>query len=237
MKKTANRCGMDFTAFDYATGKPALTFPFINEYALDLKRSRTFATGNPSQANLVGFDDPYEGTVKVSTQIIPIELIALVAGGEIKDSADIAVREVLTVKDAGKVTLSETPVAGTLYVYALDSDCVGQPVATEATAKDVTIAAATTGQKYVAYYFKTEATARSVTFNGNNTVGFYVLDGYTKLKDTDGVDSMEHHHAYKVQPQQAITLTYHGKGDPMSLDVTFDILEDDEGNDYTIARV
>lgn len=237
MKKTANRCGMDFHLRDYSTGAPVMTFPFINDYAVDLKRNRTFATGNPAQANLVGFDDPTEGTVKVSTQIIPIELIALIAGGGVKEGADIGVREVIKVVEAGKLTLKETPTAGTLYVYKEADDCSGTPAATTATGKDVTVADAAIGDKYVAYYVKTDAEARSITFNDNNTTGFYSLDGYTKLKDTDGIDSLEHHHGYKLQPQQAFAATYHGKGDPMSIDVTFDVLSDDDGNNYTIARI
>ena len=31
MKKTANRCGMDFHLKDYSTGAPVMTFPFIND--------------------------------------------------------------------------------------------------------------------------------------------------------------------------------------------------------------
>lgn len=237
MKKTANKCGVNFTLREYATGKPFLFFDFINEYAEDIKRDRVFATGGQYAANLVGFEGKIEGTVKISTQIIPIEVVALTAGGQVASGADIAVREVIKATTAGKITLSESPIAGTLYVYKLDKDCEGDPAATTATSKDVTVEGATVGDKYVAYYFKTSSDAKTVVFNENNTSPFYVLDGYTKMKDTNGLDSVEYVKGYKVQPQQAIALTYNGGSDPISLDVTFDLLTDDEGNVYSHTRV
>lgn len=237
MKKTANKCGVNFTLREYGTNKPYLYFDFINEYAEDLKRDRSFATGGQYAANLVGFEGKLEGTIKISTQIIPIEVIALAAGGSITTGADIAVREVIKVTEVGKLNLSESPIAGSLYVYKLDKDCDGEPAATEATDKVVTVTGAAVGDKYVAYYFKTSAEAKTVIFNENNTSAFYTLDGYTKMKDTEGLDSIEYVKGYKLQPQQAIALTYNGGSDPISLDVTFDILADDEGNTYSHTRV
>lgn len=236
MKKTANKCGVKFNIRDYATGRPVMYLDFINEYAEEITRDRVFATGGQYAANLVGFEGKLEGTVKISTQIIPIELIALAAAGEIEEGADIGVREVLKA-ETGKISLTETPVAGTLYVYKEANDCTGEPVATTASGKEVTVTGAAAGDKYVAYYFKTDATARTVKFNENNTSGFYAFDGYTKNKDTDGIDSMEYVRGYKVQPQQGISLTYNGGSDPISLDVTFDLLADDEGNVYSHTRV
>ena len=236
MKKTANKCGVNFTLTEYGTKKPYLFFDFINEYAEDLKRDRVFATGGQYAANLVGFEKAIEGTIKISTQIIPIELIALTVGGKVESGAELAKREVLKAT-GGKITLSETPIAGTIYVYKLDKDCEGDPAATTATEKAVTLTGATEGEKYVAYYFMQNSDAKTVVFNENNTSGFYTIDGYTKMKDTDGLDSMEYVKGYKVQPQQAITLTYNGGSDPISLDATFDILTDDDGNAYSHTRV
>lgn len=237
MKKAANKCGVNFTIADYTTGKPFMYLDFINEYVEEITRDRVFATGGQYAANLVGFEGKIEGTIKISTQIIPIELIALAAAGEVTKGADIAVREVIKATDTGKVTLSETPIAGTLYIYKEDSDCVGEPVATTATAKEATVTGAKVGDKYVAYYLKTSADAQTVVFNENNTSGFYTINGYTKNKDTEGLDSMEYVRGYKVQPQQGISLTYNGGSDPISLDVTFDLLADDEGNVYSHTRV
>lgn len=236
MKKTANKCGVNFTLTEYGTKKPYLFFDFINEYAEDLKRDRVFATGGQYAANLVGFEKAIEGTIKISTQIIPLELIALAAGGKVETGAELAKREILKVAD-GKITLTDTPIAGTIYVYKLDKDCEGEPAAKSATGKEVTLADATAGDKYVAYYFAQNEEAKTVVFNEGNTSAFYTIDGYTKMKDTEGLDSMEYVKGYKVQPQQAITLTYNGGSDPISLDVTFDILTDDDGNAYSHTRV
>ncbi len=237
MKKTANKCGMNFTLSNYKTKAPYLFFDWINDYVVELSRERQFATGGQKGANLVGFDDPIKGTIKISTQIIPVELISIAAAGNVKTGAELACREVITVAENGKITLSQAPIAGTLYVYSADSDCAGEPVATTASDKEVTVADAAAGDNYIAYYFKQDAAAKEVIFNNANTADFYRLDGYTKLKDTEGLNSMEHVKAYKIQPQQALSLTYHGSGDPMSLDVTFDVLADDDDNVYSVTRV
>lgn len=238
MKKTANKCGVRFVFYDYATQAPVLPVHFINDYSEELSSDRSFATGDWNGANLVGFDDPITGTIKISTQIIPIELLALAAGGNgVEEGADLAHREVITCTTEGKISLATAPVAGSIYVYEEDKDCSGEPVASSATSKDVTIEGATVGKKYVAYYLENSTTAKRVQFRSDATSKFLTMRGITKWKDTTGAEIIEHVVGYKVQPKKAISLTYHGKGDPISMDMELDILEDDEGRTYDHIRV
>lgn len=236
MKKTANKCGMNFTFYDYSTKEPKMFVDFINDFTEELSSERTYATGGQNGANLVGFDDAITGTVKVATQIIPIELLAMAAGNGATSGAQLAHREVLTAQN-GKITLSNTPVSGSLWVYAADSDCSGEPAAKTASGKEVTVSDAAEGAEYIAYYLEESETAKRVEFKNDNTPSFYIMRGYTKLKDTEGADSLEYVVGYKLQPKRALSLTYHGKGDPISLEMEFDIMEDADGNTYEHTRV
>lgn len=237
MKKTANKCGLRFSFYDYVTQEPALYVDFINDYSEELSADRTFATGDWNGANLVGFDDPITGTVRLSTQIIPIELLAMAAGGNVASGAQLAHREVVVAGAEGAIAVKNTPIAGTVYVYKIDEDCSGKSLEATVTDKNISVTGATKDDKYVVYYLEDSADAKKVEFKSDLTNKFYTLRGYTKYKDTDGLDSLEHVVGYKLQPKKNFSITYHGKGDPVSWDMEFDILEDAEGRTYEHIRV
>ena len=239
MNKPANRKGLNTRLYKYADGSLFMNIPYANITAIDGSADRTYATGGQSQADMVGFDDPFSGTFKITTQIVPIELIALAAtsSGSVTSGADMAVREEITCSESGTISLTKTPVAGSIYVYALALDLSGTPVATSATNNAVTISGATVGDKYVAYYMTTESTAKTITFNDNVTPGYYIIYSDTSWKDTTNTVIAEQIHCYKAKPKKAISLSYQGTGDPLSFEMTFDIMSDDNGNSIQFTRM
>lgn len=232
MKKTATRCGFDFRVLKYTDNSPVLNVDFINKMDIELTSDRVSVTGGKDGGEIGGFDKPYKGTMKLSTQIVPIELIALAASKNgVVTGGTYSVREVITVATDGELTLSNAPVAGTLYVYAEDSDLTGESAATTATSKAVTIEGAKAGDKYVAYYMYTNATAKKVSFNDSYSTGYYVIDGETTFTDMESnTDHATHIHAYKAKPKKAFTLNLDGTGDVASFDMEFDLYKDSDGN-------
>lgn len=238
MKKVANRKGLNTRLYRYSDKSLFMNIPFGKVTAIDASASRVYATGGQNDGKIVGFDDPAEGTFKITTQIIPIEIIALACSPDgVSEGAEWAVREVLTVATEGKLTLTATPIAGTLYVYPKNADLDGEPVATTATASEVTIANAQVGDEYVAYYLKEVAEAKTVTLNNNVTPGTYIIYSDTTYKADDDTIVAEQVHCYKAMPQKAISLSYQGSGDPASMDLTFDLMEDDDGNVIAFTRM
>ena len=237
MKKTANRKGAKIQLRKYSDKSLFAYIDYANSIAVDLSSGRVYATGGDSGARQVGFDDPIEGTLKISTQIVPIELVALACTPDgVKDGGEIAIREKLTAAE-GKVTLSKTPVPGTIYVYKDGEDITATPAATTATGMEVTIADAKAGDVYIAYYIVASEEAKSVTFSNAKTPGCYIVYGNTVWKDTNDTISAEHFKAYKAMPQKAFSITYQGSGDPLTFEMTFDLMEDDDGNVYTSSRI
>ena len=237
MKKTANRKGANIQLRKYSDKSLFAYIDYVNSVAVELTAGRVYATGGDSGARQVGFDDPIEGTIKLSTQIVPIEFVALACSPDgVTEGGEIGIREKLTATE-GKVTLTKTPVAGTIYVYKEGEDITSTPAATTATGMEVTIADAKAGDVYIAYYIVASEDAKSATFSNDKTPGCYIIYGDTVWKDTNDTISAEHFKAYKAMPQKAFSITYQGSGDPLTFEMTFDLMEDDDGNVYTSSRI
>lgn len=164
----ANRFGLNFNVYamtDTSLETPLVTVNYVNEVSVELSGNTVWATGGQSHANKVPFNDPMEGTLTISTQLMTTELLALIAG---KDMSSFAGNEVV--------------------------------------------------------------------FNNNDANKFYIITGETVWKDKDGVTYAENIKCYKASPQRAYNITYTGTGDPTSLDITFDLAEDDDGNVYSSSK-
>ena len=132
----------DLLFIDLTTNKPFLYMDYAltstNEHSADT----TYATGGKGNPRRLAFDGNRQSTLTISTQIIDFRIIALLAGADVEkgvtnvfkrevltavDDENVFKREVLTaVNDEGdvKITLSETPVTGTVTVFPLSSDAV-----------------------------------------------------------------------------------------------------------------
>ena len=237
MKKTANRKGANIQLRKYSDKSLFAYIDYVNSVAVELSSNRVYATGGDSGARQVGFDDPIEGTLKLSTQIVPIEFVALACSPDgVEDGGEIGIREKLTLTTS-KLTLSKTPVAGTIYVFKEGDDITSPPVATEATGTSVTISGGNEGDVYIAYYIVASEEAKSATFSNAKTPGCYIVYGDTVWKDTNDTISAEHFKAYKAMPQKSFSITYQGSGDPLTFEMTFDLMEDEDGNVYTSSRI
>ena len=238
MKKTANRKGANIQLRKYSDKSLFAYIDYVNSVAVELTAGRVHATGGNSSSRQAGFDDPIEGPIKLSTQIVPIEFVALACSPDgVEDGGEIGIREKITVKTEGKITLTKTPVAGTIYVYKDGEDITATPAATTASGAEVTVTGAKVDEVYVAYYIVASEEAKSATFSNDKTPGCYIIYGDTVWKDTNDTITAEHFKAYKAMPQKAFSITYQGSGDPLTFEMTFDLMEDEDGNVYTSSRI
>ena len=85
--KMANRLGLDLKFYAYTNGTAGsaavATIDFANEVSLDLSSDMVWATGGQEHANLIGFNNPVEGTLTISTQIVTMTVLALAAGADL----------------------------------------------------------------------------------------------------------------------------------------------------------
>lgn len=92
----ANRCGLNIEIFantDAEMATPLLTIDFANVSEVNVTGERTWATGGQDHANKIGFNDPLQGTLKLSTQIMTMELLALMSGSDVQGATTSVVFE------------------------------------------------------------------------------------------------------------------------------------------------
>src|SRR5690606_6840962 len=234
----------DLTFFDLTTNKPFLYMDYAltstNEHSADT----TYATGGKGNPRRLAFDGNRQSTLTISTQIIDFRIIALLAGADVeKGVTNVFKREVLTaVDDIGsvKITLSETPVTGTVTVFPLSSDAVaGEEEDITVTDSDVTITAGTAGAQYVAYYqFESDNNAEKISFKAKNFPKYCRIVGDTLIKnEATGVNEPFQMVAHKASPQANFTLTMASEGDPTTLELVFDLFADRNADDEFISYV
>lgn len=165
----ANRYGLNvevYASTDKEMATPLMTIDFANVSDISVSGDRAWATGGQDHANKIGFNEPLNGTFKMSTQIMTMELLALMAGG--------------------------TPGAGTTSV---------------------------------------------VFENSVNTMPkYYIIKADTVWQDADGLTYAETLTFHKACPKRAFNISYSGTGDPTSVDIEFDLLQDENGKVLTIDK-
>ena len=217
----ANREVCDLIFYDFKTKKPFLNLDFANVTTTELTGETVFANGGKGHPKRIAFGGERGGTIAIETQIQTVKLWELITGGEVTKSAKFVAREELTVSD-GKVTLSDTPVEGTVVAYAASDDC-GAELEVTVTGTSVTVTGAT--GNVVVYYMKelsegvTRISIKSTSFPKNFTVY-----GDTIVKTEDDEVLPYKLVAYKCAPQSNLTLTYSNTGDPGTVNITCDLL-------------
>lgn len=217
----ANREVADLIFCDYKTKKPFLNLDYANVTTTELTGETVFAYGGKGHPKRIGFSGEKGGTLTIETQIQSAQLWALITGGDVTSTAKFIAREELPVAD-GKVTLSDTPVAGTVVAYAAGDDC-GTELTATATGTSVSITGAT--GNVIVYYMKeltagvTRISVKATSFPKNFTVY-----GDTIMKTEDDEILPYKFVAYKCCPQSNMSLSHSNNGDLASLTITCDLL-------------
>lgn len=163
--KIANRYGLDIV-FHKLTDTDTtndVTIDFANEVSLEVTGDAVYATGGQGHKRLVGFNNPIEGSMTISTQIITGALMKLI------------------------------------------------------TADDGTTVGATS--------FKTRPDAT-----------YYEITGTTVWKDEKGVTYSETITCHKCIVRPNYSASYTGDGDPHSIDVNVELMEDETKGMITFVQ-
>ena len=232
----ANRQCCDVHILDYATKKPWMLVDFCNTTTAGFSADAVYA--NKKGAKDIKFDNPLEGTMKLNFQVHPFQIYALYSDGEIETSALIARRENVTGGTTGKLTLTNTPKAGT--VYAVDPE-TGKIIEGTVSAKEFT--AKTTsdikeGTTYEVSYLEEKAEGvKKISFNNKKTPKDFFIQMETVDKDEKGNLVPVRITAYKASPQRNLDLTFASDGDPAEIEISLDCLTDENGEVMDIIEI
>lgn len=224
----ASREVCDLTFLDYATQKPVLYMDYANTNTVGLTGESVFAYGGKGHPKRVGFNGDRGGTISFETQIATMELYAMVTGGVLKSAAKFLMREELTATSSG-ISLSDTPVDGSVTVFPAESDCVDSASINDisVSGKDVSGASITEDSKYIAYYMvnKTDG-VQSFKLQSTSFPKEVTIHGYTTVRMEDGTDRAFRMICYKALPQPTLDLSFSNSGDPSTYTITFDLEAD-----------
>lgn len=80
--------------------------------------------------------------------------------------------------------------------------------------------------------------ATEITFKNDPDAAtvYYVIEADTVWKDKAGETKAENIIVHKALPKRAYNITYNGSGDPVSVDVEFELLEDADGKVVSITK-
>ncbi len=228
----ANREVCDLIFVDYATKKPFLNLDFANVTTTELTGESVFAYGGKGHPKRMSFSGERGGTITIETQIQTVKLWQLITGGEATKSAKFVTRIEAVTDDTGtEVTLADTPVPGSVAVYAHGDDC-GTELACTTAGKTVTLTTPLSGNAKVIVYYMKEVTGgverinlKSTSFPKN-----FIVYGDTVMKTEDDALLPYKLTAYKVAPQSNLSLSFSNNGDPGSITITADLLADENDN-------
>lgn len=232
----ANRQCCDVHILDYATMKPWMLVDFCNTTTAGFSADVAYA--NKKGAKDIKFDNPLEGTMKLNFQVHPFQIYALYSDGEIETSALIARRENVTGAAEGKLTLTNTPKAGT--VYAVDPD-TGKII--EGTVSEKEFTATTTseikeGTTYeVSYLEEKTAGVKKISFNNKKTPKDFFIQMETVDKDEKGNLVPVRITAYKASPNRTLDLSFSSDGDPAEIEIELSVLQNEDGDVMDIIEI
>jgi hypothetical protein len=228
----ANREVAELVFYNYTTKKPFLNMDFANVTTTGLTADRVFAKGGQGSPNRVPFDGNAGGTLKVETQVTPMKLYQMLSGSDMTATATWLKREVLT-SATKALTLTDTPVTGSVYVYADGDDC-GTEIAITVTGSTATLTTANDGV-FIVYYLTNKTNTKTIKFTSKAFPKTYIVYGKCPWKTEEDEIAIMNLTYYKACPQRNFEIAYSSTGDPTTLSVTFDLFSNDDGDIYDMS--
>lgn len=232
----ANRDVADLVFVDYASKVPFLNCDYANVTNYDLTGEVVYAYGGHGHPRRVSFSGDKGGTLVIETQIQPFKLYSLVTGAEIENTAKFLKREVLTAGASGALTLSDTAV-GNVSVFKADDDC-GTALEATGSGTAYTASGLSQGDKAIVYYITSVSSGvKKLNIKSSTFPKAFTVYGETTYKTEDDELLAMKLIAYKCAPQSNLSLAFSNTGDPSTLTITCDLMEDEEHNVLDLIQI
>lgn len=233
----ANREVCDVDIRILKTMAPFLNFDTANTTTAGLTGDSVYAMAKGSRR--IAFPNPLEGTMTIEAQVYPFKFFALLSNGEVVNDAVYADTQTVKATEAGSIEITlpggGTLVAGSAFVYPADS--YGDDTAViEGEWADKKFTATensdikTDTEYTVGYMVSRNEGVRRISFKNKNLPNDYYITMRTLDKDEQGVFTPFVITAYKASIQRSFELSFSSEGDPATVTLTFDLMEDKDGN-------
>lgn len=233
--KRANRQVCDVDIYILKTMAPYLYFDTANTTSTSMSADSVYAMAKG--AKRIAFQNPMEGTLTIEAQVYPFKFFSLLSDGSIETDAAYAVHEEVVADAEGSVTLPTVEnggiITGTVYVYPKGSyGEEAEAIAGSFATGKFTATETDKIKKDTAYevaYMVNRTGVKKISFTNKKIPKDYYITMRTLDKDEDGVLTPFLITYYKATIQRNFELSFTSEGDPASVTLTFDTLEDKEG--------
>ena len=220
----ANRQVCDVDIRDLKTMKPFMFFETANTTTQNISSDSVFAMAKGTKR--IGFANPMDGTATIETQVYPFRLYSLMTDGVVESTA--MYPEVSGGTIDSVFVFAEDDFGGT-EIKGSFSNSLFTPTETSQIA---------IGKSYEVGYMVTKTTGvRKISFNNNKLPKAYYISMNTVEKDENEVLTPYKIILYKAQPQRNFELSQSSEGEPASLQLSFDLLEDKDGNFVDMVEI
>lgn len=232
----ANRQVCDVDIRILKTMEPFLNFDTANTTTAGLSGDSVYAMAKGSRR--IAFANPIEGTMTIEAQVYPFKFFSLLSNGVIESNAVYAAKSTITCATGGELDLNitnGTVVDGSMFAYPKgmygdeDSIVKGTFADGKFTAETPEELEAETEYE-VGYMVSRDSGVQRISFNNKNLPKDYFITMSTLDKDEEGAMTPFLMTAYKASIQRTFELSFSSEGDPASVTLTFDLLEDKNGN-------
>jgi len=240
----ANRQVCDVDIRILKTNAPFLYFETANTTTAGISSDNVYAMAKGTRR--IAFQNPIEGTMSIEAQVYPFKFFSLFSDGEITSDAAYAVRTTVKATTAGELPLAvssgDSIVAGTVFVYPVgsfgDEDALikGTFASNKFTATTNSEIAVDTEYE-VGFVVNRNSGVKRITFNNKKIPKDYKIYMNTLNKEEDGTLVPYLMTAYKATIQRSFELSFSSDGDPASVTMNFDLLEDNDGNVLDMVEV
>lgn len=233
----ANREVCDVDIRILKTMAPFLKFDTANTTTAGLSADSVYAMAKGTRR--IAFQNPMEGTMSIEAQVYPFKFFALLSDGAIETSAAYADTQTVTAAANGSLAISGgtngTIQADTVFVYPAGS--FGEESAqiagtfSSGTFTATNSAEITSGSQYeVGYLVTKSAGVKKIAFNNKKLPMDYYITMRTVDKDDTGTFTPFLMTAYKATIKRSFELSFNSTGDPATVTLNFDLMEDKDGN-------
>ena len=238
----ANRQVCDVDIRILKTMAPFLKFDTANTTTAGLSGDSVYAMAKGSRK--IAFANPLEGTMTIEAQVYPFKFFALLSDGEIESTAAYADSKTITCETEGTLSVTVdngTITAGTVFVYPAgsfgDEGAVIDGTFADGTFTAKTPADFTANADYEVGFIVNRTGVKKITFNNKKLPRDYYITQKTVDKDEQGLLTPFVMTAYKASIQRNFELSFSSEGDPASVTLTFDLMEDKDGNIFDMIEL
>lgn len=232
----ANRQVCDVDIRILSTMMPFLKFETANTTTAGVSSDSVYAMAKG--AKRIAFPNPVNGTMKIEAQVYPFKFFALFSDGVINSNAVFAETNTITATTDGTLSISSangTIQSGSVFVFPVgsygdeESMIVGTYASGTFTSNNSN--AIVNGSQYeVGYLISRNVGVKRISFNNNQLPRDYFITMKTVDKDENGILTPFIITAYKASVKRDFEVSFSSEGDPASVTMTFDLMEDKNGN-------